>query len=30
MYTVSSSSYNYGDVTMLVNADGTPKIWTRR
>lgn len=30
MYTVSSSSYNYGNVTMLVNADGTPKVWTRR
>lgn len=30
MYTVSSSSYNYGDVTLLVNADGTPKVWARR
>lgn len=30
MYTVSSSSYNYGDVTLLVNADGTPKIWKGR
>ena len=27
MYTVSSSSYNYGSVTLLVNSDGTPKIW---
>lgn len=30
MYTVSSSSYNHGDVTMLVNADGTPKLWKGR
>ncbi|MFR2378866.1 MAG: hypothetical protein ACLS7L_05630 [Clostridium sp.] len=30
MYAVSSSSYNYGNVTILVNADGTPKVWTRR
>lgn len=30
MYTVSSSSYNYGDVTLLVNSDGTPKIWKGR
>lgn len=30
MYAVSSSDYNYGNVTMLVNADGTPKVWTRR
>ena len=30
MYTVSSSCYNYGDVTLLVNSDGTPKIWKGR
>lgn len=30
MYTVSSSSYNYGSVTLLVNSDGTPKIWKGR
>lgn len=30
MYTVSSSDYNFGNVTMLVNADGTPKVWARR
>ena len=30
MYTVSSSCNNYGDVTLLVNSDGTPKIWKGR
>ncbi len=27
MYTVSSPGYPYGNVTLLVNSDGTPKIW---
>lgn len=27
MYTVSTGYYNYGDVTLLVNADGTPMLW---
>lgn len=27
MYAVSDSSYNYGNFTLLVNADGTPMIW---
>ena len=27
MYTVSSSRYPYGNITLLVNADGTPKLW---
>lgn len=27
MYAVSSSSYNYGDFTLLVNPDGTPMLW---
>lgn len=27
MYAVSYGSYNSGDFTMLVNADGTPKLW---
>lgn len=30
MYTVSSSGYPYGSVTLLVNSDGTPKIWKGR
>lgn len=30
MYAVSSSDHNFGNVTMLVNADGTPKVWARR
>lgn len=30
MYTVSSSGYPYGNVTLLVNSDGTPKIWKGR
>ena len=27
MYWLSYGSYNYGTLTMLVNADGTPRIW---
>lgn len=27
MYAVSYGSYNSGTFTMLVNADGTPKLW---
>ena len=27
MYWISASSYNYGNLTLLVNADGSPKIW---
>lgn len=27
MYWVSASAYNYGNMTLLVNADGSPKIW---
>jgi predicted small secreted protein len=27
MYWLSCGSYNYGTLTMLVNADGTPRIW---
>ena len=27
MYWMSYSSNNYGSMTMLVNADGTPRIW---
>lgn len=27
MYAVSASSYNYGNFTLLVNADGSPKLW---
>ena len=30
MYTVNSSGYPYGNVTLLVNSDGTPKIWKGR
>ena len=30
MYAVSPSDHNFGNVTMLVNADGTPKVWARR
>lgn len=26
-YVVSTGSYNYGNYTMLVNADGTPKLY---
>lgn len=27
MYVVSYSSYNRGNFTMLVNADGSPMLW---
>lgn len=27
MYAISDSSYNYGTVTLLVNADGTPLLY---
>lgn len=27
MYWISASAYNYGTLTLLVNADGSPKIW---
>ena len=27
MYTVSDGTYNRGNFTLLVNADGTPRIW---
>ncbi len=27
MYVISSGTSNYGNFTMLVNADGTPKLW---
>ena len=27
MYAVSYATYNRGTFTMLVNADGTPKLW---
>lgn len=27
MYAISSGTSNYGNFTMLVNADGTPKLW---
>lgn len=27
MHWLSASSYNYGNLTLLVNADGSPKIW---
>lgn len=30
MYTLSCGSYNRGNFTMLVNADGTPLIWNDR
>ena len=30
MYAVSPSDHTFGNVTMLVNADGTPKVWARR
>ena len=26
-YAVSAGSYNYGTLTMIVNADGTPKLY---
>lgn len=27
MYAVSCGMYNIGNFTLLVNADGTPKLW---
>ena len=27
MYVISSGTYNRGNFTMLVNDDGTPKLW---
>ena len=27
MYTISAGSYNFGNATLLVNADGTPMIY---
>lgn len=27
MYWVSDSSYSRGNLTLLVNADGSPKVW---
>lgn len=27
MYAVSDGTYNQGNFTVLVNADGTPKLW---
>ena len=27
MYWASDNSYNRGNLTLLVNADGTPRIW---
>lgn len=27
MYAVSDSGYNYGNFTLLVNADGSPMLW---
>jgi len=27
MYWVSDNSYNRGNLTLLVNPDGTPRIW---
>lgn len=27
MYTLSTASYNIGNFSLLVNADGTPMIW---
>lgn len=28
MYWMSTTGYNYGTLTLLVNADGTPRIWS--
>lgn len=28
MYVVSCGGYNRGDFTLLVNADGTPMLWS--
>lgn len=30
MYAISRGSYNYGNFTLLVNADGTPMTYTGR
>lgn len=30
MYVISTGFYNGGNFTMLVNSDGTPKIWKGR
>lgn len=27
MYSLSTGSYNFGNLTMLVNADGSPKLY---
>lgn len=27
MYAVSANSYNFGNFTLLVNADGSPMLW---
>ena len=27
MYWMSNGSYNTGNLTLLINADGTPRIW---
>ena len=27
MHWMSASAYNYGTLTLLVNADGSPKLW---
>ena len=27
MYSMSTGSANYGTLTLLVNADGSPKVW---
>lgn len=27
MYSMSTGHYNYGTLTLLVNADGSPKVW---
>ncbi len=27
MYAISTSAYNYGNLTLLVNADGSPMIY---
>ena len=29
MYWASSGNYNRGNLTLLVNADGTPRIWKK-
>lgn len=30
MYVISTGYYNGGNFTLLVNADGTPKLWKGR